>query len=191
MTLQIEEPQSKRWTREEYYRLAEEGWFRGLRVQLIEGEIIQMPPQGHAHAKALMRITDWLYANFVPGHLIRTQMPLNVLKNSDPEPDAAVVRGPLDEYLDHPQTALLVIEVSDSSLSLDRKKSLLYAAAGVQEYWIVDVEHRAIEVYRNPVTDNSTRFGFRYAAPMIVTATQRLSPLSNPSATLLVSELFG
>jgi Uma2 family endonuclease len=190
MTLQAAEPQTKRWTREEYYRLAEQGWFQGKRVQLIEGEIIEMPPKGHAHARAIIVVNDWLHQVFGCEKTIRIQMPLNVLERSDPEPDAAVVPGSVDQYDDHPQSALLVIEVSDSSLSLDRKKALLYAAAGVQEYWIVDVEHRVVEVYRNPVADGSASRGFKYPPPTIHQADEVLSPLAKPGAKLALSELF-
>jgi Uma2 family endonuclease len=190
MTLQIAEPQTKRWTRQEYYRLAEEGWFRGQRVQLIEGEIIQMQAQGHPHAWAIMKLSRWLHTQYGSDYAIRIQMPLNVLDDSDPEPDAAVIASSIDDLHDHPQTAVLVIEVSDSSLQLDRKKTFLYAAAGVKEYWIVDVEHRVVEMYRNPVADKSAPRGFRYPAPTIIHATESISPLSKPQALLKVSELF-
>src|SRR5437763_11462464 len=114
MTLQVAEPQIKRWTREQYYRLAEEGYFRGQRVQLIDGEIIQMPPMGHEHAVAIMRATNWLSDFCKDELLLRVQMPLNALEDSDPEPDLAIIPGPIEAYQDHPQTALLIIEVSDS-----------------------------------------------------------------------------
>jgi Uma2 family endonuclease len=190
MTLQLEQPQTKRWTREEYYRLADEGWFRGQRVQLIDGEIIQMPPQGHPHARAIAVLTRWLHDTYNNDFMIRIQMPLNVLKDSDPEPDAAVARGSIESDSDHPQTALLVIEVSDSSLPLDRKKAFLYAAAGIQEYWIVDVDHRLVEVYRNPVSDKSAPRGSRYPAPSVASPGESLSPWSMQQASLKVADLF-
>jgi Uma2 family endonuclease len=71
MTLRVTEPRTRHWTLAEYYQLAEEGWFQGQRVQLIEGEIIQLPPQGHAHAIALTRISRWLYETFKEEYLIR------------------------------------------------------------------------------------------------------------------------
>src|SRR5437870_4755144 len=123
MTLQANEPTQKLWTREEFYVLAEEGYFRGKRVQLIEGEIIEMAPQGHPHSKTISYLNRWAILAFGDDYTVRVQMPLNASDWSDPEPDIAVVSGPLTAYSDHPQTAALVIEVSDSSVRLDRRKA--------------------------------------------------------------------
>ena len=189
MTVQIVEPQTKRWTRADYYELAEQGWFRGQRVQLIEGEIIQMPPQGHEHAKAIMLITRWLHQT-CGEFLIRCQMPLNAPGESDPEPDVAVLAESIDELKDHPRTALLVIEVSDSSLTLDRRKASLYAAAGVREYWIVNLEARCIELYRNPHSDPKAEFAFAYAAPIVASENEMISPLAKLEAQVRVRQLI-
>jgi Uma2 family endonuclease len=186
----LAEPTTKRWTREQYYHLAEEGWFRGQRVQLIKGEIIQMPPQGHLHTRSILLIIEALREVFGSQFIIRSQFPLNALEDSDPEPDVAVVPGPLDGYDDHPTTALLVVEVADSSLRLDRRKGSLYAAAGVPEYWIADVNRRQIEVYRNPVKDAAAEFGATYAPPVVFAAGQTIAPQSPPEAKLEVSKLF-
>ena len=83
----LTEPITRRWTRAEYYRLADEGWFTGQRVQLIGGEIVQMPPQGHQHAMGILRVFQFLQAAFETGHWIRNQLPLNVLADSELEPD--------------------------------------------------------------------------------------------------------
>lgn len=182
----LADPQTRRWTREEFYRLAEEGWFRGQRVQLVEGEIIQMPPQGHAHAKALTFLTRWLQQVFDESHLVRIQMPLNVLDDSDPEPDAAVVQGPATRYSDHPEVALLVIEVSDSSVRLDRRKAALYAAANVPEDWIINIVEREVEIYRSP--DPKSR---HYAHHEIVKGNQQLAPQARPGALIEAEKLFG
>jgi|SRR4051812_18229684 Uma2 family endonuclease len=190
MTLQVAEPQIKRWTREEYYQLAEEGHFRGQRVQLIDGEIIQMPPMGHGHAKSIVLGTRWLSPFCVSDLILRVQMPLNASKNSDPEPDLAVVPGPLEAYEDHPQTALFIIEVSDSSLPLDRKKANLYAAIGVKEFWIIDIEHRCVEVYRNPQPDPQAPRGFRYAPPIVLLEDDSLAPLLIPAAIVKARDLL-
>ncbi len=190
MTLQIAEPQTKRWTREEHYGLAEQGWFTSMRVQLIDGEIIQMPPQGHEHAISIMRTTRWLHNVCGSGHLVRVQMPLDALQSSDPEPDLAVVPGPIEAYTGHPRTALLVIDVNDSSLHLDRRKASLYAAAGVQDYWIVDLNSRCIEVYRHPAADSSAEFGSSYASATIVEEAGMIAPLTLPQASVKVRDLL-
>lgn len=168
MTLQVAEPQTKRWTREQFYRLSDEGWFSGQRVQLIEGRIIQMPPQGHAHVLAVVRTRKALERVFGQGFWIREEKPLNVGAQSDPEPDLAVAQGLPEEFTDHPATAVLVVEVSDSSLALDRKKADLYASAMVQQYWIVNLPERRLEVHRGPLADASSEFGHRYAIHEVI-----------------------
>lgn len=186
----LAEPTTKRWTREQYYHLAEEGWFRGQRVQLINGEIIQMPPQGRPHARTIFLIRDALAEVFArPAH-VETQVPLNALDDSDPEPDVVVFPGDVRDYDDHPTTALLVVEVADSSLRLDRRKAGLYAAAGVPEYWIADVNQKQIEVYRDPAKDDRAEFGAGYGAPVTFAGGQAIAPLARPGAMLEVSKLF-
>jgi Uma2 family endonuclease len=185
MLLHDQEPQTKRWTREEFYALAEEGYFRGKRVQLIEGEIIEMAPQGHPHSKCVTYLNHWVMEAFGRDHLIRVQMPLNASAWSDPEPDIAVVTGPLQAYTDHPERAVLVIEVSDSSVRHDRKKARIYAEAGVQEYWLVNLPESQVEVYR-PGPDEQRR----YAEPAIHKAGEVISPLVRPEAKLVVEDLL-
>src|SRR5947209_6068047 len=109
-------PTLRRWTRSEYYRLADLGLFRGQRVELIGGEIIQMPPQKNLHAIAIGLAEDALRAAFGPGHWVRPQLPLHLRPRSAPEPDLAVVLGSPRDYAgaNHPRTALLVIAVSDT-----------------------------------------------------------------------------
>jgi Uma2 family endonuclease len=190
MTLQISEPRTKRWTREEYYQLADQGYFHGQRVQLIDGEIIQMAPQGHEHATCVMRASKWLYTIVPDNLLIRVQMPLNALERSDPEPDLAVIPGPMGGYTDHPQTALLAIEVSDTSLRLDRRKASLYAAAGVGDYSILNIKGRCIEVHRDPVQDGAAEFGFRYASVSVADEEESISPLAIHDASVKVRDLL-
>jgi Uma2 family endonuclease len=179
------EPRTRRWTREEYYRLAASGYFEGQRVLLLEGEIIQMPPQGHAHAKALVKVSRWLLDHFTDDCHVRIQMPLNLVGENDPEPDAAVIAGSISAFNDHPRTAMFVIEVSDSSLELDRRKGSLYAAAGVQEYWIVNLPEQTLEVYRNPDTSRE-----QYDAPTILKRGETIAPLARPQAMISVTELL-
>jgi Uma2 family endonuclease len=178
------EPQIKRWTREEFYALAEEGYFRGKRVQLIDGEIIETAPQGHAHSRAITYLNRWAWQSFGDDYIVRIQMPLNASAWSDPEPDVAVVPGPLGAYSDHPETALLAIEVSDSSVRLDRRKAKIYADAGVQEYWIVNLPESQVEVYRLKAGQRE------YDDPVVYGRGEATSPLSRPQATLSVSDLL-
>src|SRR5439155_3890171 len=111
-------PRRRRWTRDEYYRLAEIGFFRDQRVELVDGEIVQMPPQKNFHVIGIDLVHQALQKAFGPGHWVRIQAPLHLRPNSAPEPDLAVVRGSSRDYAatDHPTSALLVVEVSDTTL---------------------------------------------------------------------------
>jgi Uma2 family endonuclease len=191
MTLQAREPRTaqepkpKLWTREEFYELAEQGYFRGKRVQLIDGEIFEMAPQGHPHSRAITLLNRWATTQFPAPALVRIQMPLNASARSDPEPDVAIVPDPSWALTDHPETAVLVIEVSDSSLRLDRRKAAIYAAAGVPEYWIVNLVEGQVEVHRNPQRPEK-----RYADPSVVKPPQTIAPVAHPQAQLAIGELF-
>lgn len=190
MTAALAEPQARRWTRREYYKLAQKGWFAGQRVQLIDGEIIQMAPQGHEHTSALSKTARILGTLFEPGHWIRWQMPLNIGRESDPEPDLAVVKGDIDDYTDHPTTAILIVEVSDTSLRLDRRKAALYASAGVGEYWILNLPDRCLEVHRDPVAGDAADPAARYGTRQVLGLEAQVAPQAAPSRPMLVSELF-
>ncbi len=187
MTTHITEPSIRHWTLAEYYRLAEEGWFQGQRVQLLEGEIINMPPQGHLHCKALLLVSQWLREAFGAGYVIRTQMPLSVSRDSDPEPDIAVVRGSIKDFDEHPKTAVLVVEIADTSLRLDRRKAGIYAAAGVEDYWIVNLAERCLEIHR-PAATASVPAG--YGAPTVANESQSISPLAFAKASVKVADLL-
>ncbi len=139
----------KRWSRSEYYRLAELDFFQNERVELLEGEIVEMSPQNRPHAAAIGRLNTLLVRSFGDTHIVRVQLPLDIDEHNQPEPDFAVVPIPLVEDSDpHPPTADWIIEVADSSLALDRqRKSELYARAGVPVYWVVNVRESEIEVF--------------------------------------------
>jgi Uma2 family endonuclease len=187
--MKLAEPQPRRFTREEYYRLAENGYFNGQHVQLIDGEIIEMPRQAHSHAHAYLQAIQFLNRAFGTER-IRPQLPLNVPGESDPEPDVAVTEYPHGHYKDHPTSAILVTEIADGSVSLDRRKAGLYAAAGVPEYWIVNLGGRKIEVFRQPIADRSIEFGFRYSENFEILEDGEIAPAAKPAATIQVKEFF-
>lgn len=145
--------------RVEYDRLVELGCFgEDEKVELLEGVIVQMTPQGLEHAAAIESLTHRLVLALATRARVRVQLPFAASDISEPEPDLAVV-PPGDPRLSHPEQALLLIEVADSSLSKDRRvKTRIYAAAGVPEYWVVDVAGRTIEVRTEPGVD-----GYRQA----------------------------
>jgi Uma2 family endonuclease len=180
--------QPRRWTREEYERLAEQGFFRpDERLELLDGEIFAMTPQKGPHAQAVGLVLDALRHAFGPQVYLRSQLPLALGTEAMPEPDAAVVTGSVRDYPQHPTTAILVVEVSDTSLPLDRRrKGPIYARAGIPEYWIVNLVDRILEVYREPI---ETADGWHYRLVQRVAAGETLKPLAGSAAVSVVDLL--
>jgi Uma2 family endonuclease len=187
--MSIAEPKPLRWTRDEYYRLAETGVLRDRRVQLIEGEIIEMAPQRNEHAVAIELSHDALRTAFPTGYRIRIQSPLALSATSEPEPDLAVVQGQPRQSTGHPQTAVLVLEVADTTLRLDRiRKAPLYAEAGVMDYWILNLVDRCLEVRRKPTRDATGAWS--YADANIIAAHGSVSPLAAGHIAIAVADLL-
>lgn len=183
--------QTKRWTRQEYDRMAEAGIFSpDDRVQLIDGDIVTMTPQHSPHSAAIGLADAALRQAFGSAYWIRIQLPLIVDPDSEPEPDLAVVSGaPRDYVKEHPRSALLVVEVADTTLSLDRdRKARIYARAGIPEYWIVNLVERCVELYRDPMS--SADQPARYHASQRLTATDKITPLARPDASVSVADLL-
>jgi Uma2 family endonuclease len=138
----------------EYLRMVEEGILRrDERVELIDGQIVAMSPQGPVHSAVVARIDQILQKLFPAERFcVRIQSTMVAGDDSAPEPDVAVVAGRCEEHERQlPRTAVLVVAVADASLRLDRgRKSELYGRAGVPEYWIVDIADRVVEVRREP-----------------------------------------
>ncbi len=136
--------------RAEYDRMVEAGLFVDERIELLDGFLVRMTPIGSPHSSAVDRLMHTFVVALDGGAHVRVQGPFAASDDSEPEPDVAVY--PLGSYRrEHPSQALLVIEVADSSLAIDRRvKAPLYARANVPEYWIVDVNDEAIEVYSDP-----------------------------------------
>ncbi|HUL83028.1 MAG TPA: Uma2 family endonuclease, partial [Gammaproteobacteria bacterium] len=155
MSSAMQEPRRHRITVEHYYRMAEAGLFQpDERVELIDGEIIDMPAMGVLHASALARLDDILTATVAGRAMVRSQLPLRLSEESEPQPDLALVKRRGDYYAErHPTAAdvLLVIELADSTLRYDLEvKVPLYARHGVAETWIVDLANARLHSYRKP-----------------------------------------
>jgi Uma2 family endonuclease len=187
----------RRWSREEYDRMVGAGILHeDARVQLIEGEILQMTPQYRPHAAAILLSTKALDAAFGPGHTVQVQLPLALSADSEPEPDLAVVTGSVRDFVDdHPTTAVLIVEVADSSLMFDRRrKARLYARCGIGEYWIVNLADRCLEVHREPRSDASRADGValdaHYADMRVLDERAAITPLAAPGASLRVADLL-
>ena len=182
----------RRWKRAEYDRLVDLGVFNGEPLELIGGQLIVAEPQGSYHATAVDKVDDALRAALPPGWIVRNQKPVALDDESEPEPDVAVVPGSRDDYQDgHPARPALVIEVADSSLAFDRlQKGSLYARGGVQDYWIVNVVERLVEIYRKPVPNPSAPYGWRYRSVETFAPPSFVAPLALPSARLAVVDLL-
>lgn len=185
-------PTLRRWKRVEYERLVDIGVFDGDPVELIGGQLIVAEPQGTYHATALGAVDDAIRAVLPPGWIVRAQMPTALDDESAPEPDLAVVAGARADYREsHPARFALVVEIAESSLDFDRNdKGSLYARAGVQDYWIVNLVDRVVEVYRDPGPDPSARYGWRYRSIDRLTPPSVVGPLALPSARIAVAALL-
>jgi Uma2 family endonuclease len=172
--------------------MGELGWFTGQRVELIDGEIMVLSPQGPFHTTSTDRVRRILGRTFGEGVWVRMQFPVDFGSYSEPEPDVSVVPGSLADYTTaHPTTALLIVEVSDSTLSYDRnRKASLYAHAGIADYWIVNLVDGQLEVRRHPVPNASKRYGFDYDEVTILHSADIVVPLCRPHVHILVGDLL-
>jgi len=183
--------QTRRWTVKEYDRMVAAGVFHPEeRLELLQGEIIPMTPQGSGHAAGVRLLEEALRKVFTAGFDVRTQMPLALEPDSEPEPDVAVVVGaPRDYRNDHPRRAVLVAEVADGTLPYDReRKALIYAQAGIQEYWILNLVDRCLEIHRDPSPVGSAASGYRSIC--VAQATETVSPLARPDVSISMSDLL-
>jgi Uma2 family endonuclease len=180
----------RRFTTHEYERMAREGILRpDERVELLDGEIVVMTPQGTRHATVLRLVTCALEEAFAAGHDVRSQLPMVIDPDGEPEPDVAVVTGKPDDYLhEHPRTAVLVVEVSETTLAVDRRKASIYARANVGEYWIVNLVDRVLETYRSP--EQTSEGSWSYSEMKRLKPTATVQPLAAPKTKLKVSSFL-
>jgi Uma2 family endonuclease len=179
-----------RFTVDEYHRLGEAGIFHeDDRVELIDGQIVQMSPIGIAHAACVKRLNT-LFSPLAAKQVVTPgiQDPLVLAEHDEPQPDVTVLRYRADGYSTrHPGPAdtLLVIEVADTSVQYDRSTKIpQYARAAIPEAWLVNLPADGIEVYRTP------RDG-RYTEVTTVSRGDTLTPLALPGVELSVDEILG
>src|SRR5262245_37138645 len=180
-----------RWTREAYERMVDFGLLDRVPVELLAGQLIVAEPQGAYHATGVGTVDDTLRAALPPGFTVRAQAPVALDDESEPEPDVAVVAGARGDYRHaHPTRPVLVVEVADSSLLFDRReKGSLYARGGVQDYWIVNLVDRVLEVCRGPVPDPAAPHGWRYESVETLGPSSRVAPLALPHVGLTSASL--
>ena len=176
------------FTVDAYQRLAELGVLReDDRVELIDGQVVEMSPIGGPHASCVRRLNHLFGRHRLEGAMIDVQNPVVLDDHSAPQPDLALLKLRPDGYPEHPRATdtLLIIEVADTSLAYDRDvKMALYARAGIPEAWLVDLPADRIDVYRDPV-------GGQYATVRSVSRGAVLTALHFPDVTLGVDEILG
>ena len=179
----------KLFTVDEYYRMAEVGILSERdRVELIEGEIVQMSPIGRRHAACVDRTNHIFNASLKRRAIASIQNPLRLNEYNEPQPDIVVLKWRNDFYATKthtPKDTLFVVEVSDSSLLYDVKIKLpLYAATGVRELWIENLKENVLLVCRNPE-------GKTYKTQLTLSRADAISPLAFPDVSFKVADLLG
>jgi Uma2 family endonuclease len=154
------------------------------RVELIEGEIVDMAPIGGQHIGCVNRLTG-LFARGLADVVVQAQSPIRLDEHTEPQPDLVLLRPGTTNYPAWPKDVLLVVEVADTSLRYDRQVKLpLYARAGIPEVWLVDVSRRAIIVHRDPSPDG-------YRAILTVRGDERVAPGAFPGFPLTANQILG
>jgi Uma2 family endonuclease len=181
-------PRPMRWTREQYYTLGELGFFNGRRVELIKGEIIEMSPKGWPHVVGCRKTAEVLEKAFAGIGWVARQEPLGTV-DSEPEPDVSVLSGRFEDYSGHPTTALLIVEVADTSLDYDTTtKAELYATAGIADYWVLDVVNARLLVFRDPQPIAAA--GIAYRTHLTFAPTDTIAPLASSNFSIRVADLL-
>ena len=189
-TQQIEQTPARRWrfTVDDFMLMGEVGILpHDARVELIDGEVIEMNPIGPGHSGRVIRLTQWFSRVLGDRALVSIQNPFQFRPRSQPQPDVMLLRPREDYYTtSHPMAAdtLLLIEVSESSLNYDRNtKAPVYAQAGIAEYWIVNLVTMQLIVYRRPVDGE-------YRDIRVLGKGDTIQPLAFPDITIDVAEIL-
>lgn len=190
-TVVVAQPERRRFTVDEYERMAEDGILgEDERIELIEGEIVAMAAMNARHAGCVAALTDLLPPRLGTAAQVRVQLPVAIPPRDVPEPDVAVVRARGDHYRRKhpgPGDVLLLIEVADTSLAYDRAVKLpIYARAGIPEVWLADLAGHGIERHAEPdlvsrVYRSMVRFG----------RGQTVAALMVPELSLSVDDVLG
>jgi Uma2 family endonuclease len=181
-------PAKHRFSVEDYYRMAETGVLRSdARVELLDGEIIDMSPIGPYHGVVTMFLTEFFTAAAKRRWVSSVQIAVHLNDHSEPQPDFMLLKPPRHRYRNgHPQPkdVFLLVEISDTSLERDQEEKLpAYARSGIAEVWIVDLNEQVIEVYRQPRLAG-------YASKKVLSAGDMASPQMFPDVKVDVGELL-
>jgi Uma2 family endonuclease len=162
-----------KWTIDQYHELVVTGILDDRRVELLAGDIVEMPPEGMPHAVYCGRTVEYLRKLLGDRAKVREAHPITLPNNSEPEPDVAIVRAPDTQYLAHhpyPEDIFWLIEYADSTLTKDlNNKQRIYAQAGILEYWVVNLQASELIVFRSAGNDGyqaETRLNDGSIAPL-------------------------
>lgn len=183
------QPRPLSWNFEQFRQMHDLLFFEDRRVELIEGEIIEMAAMNGPHWAAVAqanKILSRLFGDYV----VAPQLPLKLSEVSAPVPDFSIVSGAPGDFVKEIATgALLCLEISDSTLRYDRtQKAVLYAKAGIPEYWILDLKQRRLEVFLEPVGDAES--GGVYTQTHIFSETGEVAPHFAPDIKIKVADLL-
>jgi Uma2 family endonuclease len=157
------------------------------RVELIEGELIEMAAIGSYHFTTVNKLNRGFSAQAANAFIVSVQNPVRLSRYSEPQPDVVLLRPRSDEYADGlpgPEDVLLIVEVSDSTVATDRRVKLpLYAAAGIPEAWLVNIPRRSVEVHREPLDR-------RYQQVTVFRKGSRVSLLLLPDISVAVEDIL-
>lgn len=175
-----------KWTLKEYHRLIEGGFLDDKQVELLNGEIVEMPPEGISHASLSSDSADYLRALLGDRAKIREAKPVTQPNHSEPEPDIAIVQLPSSIYRSHhpyPENIFWLIEYSNPSLTKDLEvKTTVYAQSNISEYWVVDLRGDRLIIFRSPKGDEYEQ--------QITLTSGTIGPLAFPDVAIEVSRLI-
>lgn len=175
-----------KWTIADYHAMVAAGILNDRRVELIGGEIVEMAPEGEAHAYFSTASGHYLVQLLGDRALVRPAKPITLPDDSEPEPDVAVVQRLGREYLNHhpyPENIFWLIEYSESTLAKDLElKRQLYAAAGIPEYWVANLQTRQLIIFRDPQNGD-------YNSRMTL-AEGEIAPLAFPDLAVAVASII-
>jgi Uma2 family endonuclease len=179
------QPEPHRFTVHEYHRMAEAGILtEDDRVELIDGEIVEMSPIGWHHILCLNRLNQQLSQYLGTDAFVSIQSSVQLAEDQELEPDLAVLSRDYEGHIPRPEDVILLMEVADTSLSYDRgRKLLIYAQAGIPEAWIVDLQGEALERHTDPA-------GGAYRTTMRVGRGREITSLAVPGLVLRVDEVM-
>ncbi len=188
MSISPAAPSRMRFTRADYYRMAEVGILPSdARVELLDGDVVRKSPAEPRHGGVVDQLTAFFVPRVTGKAIVRVQGAIALSDTSEPEPDLALLKPRKDFYRSGhpgPKDVLLIIEVAESSLEQDLDTKLrLYAKAGIPEYWVIDLNRDVLMVHRDPA-------GQRYAAVSEHDSSARVSPAAFPDLSLDLQNLL-